>query len=64
MQVTATDADEPGSANSDVRYFIINQEPELPSPNMFVMNPVTGAIQVNAAGLDREVSGYTTSIQF
>ncbi|XP_070291485.1 cadherin-1-like [Salvelinus sp. IW2-2015] len=39
MQVTATDADEPGSANSDVRYTIINQEPELPSRNMFVINP-------------------------
>ncbi|XP_064865700.1 B-cadherin-like isoform X3 [Oncorhynchus nerka] len=54
MEVTATDADEPGSANSDVRYTIINQEPELPSPNMFVINPVTGRIRVNAAGLDRE----------
>lgn len=64
MEVTATDADEPGSANSDVRYTIINQEPELPSRNMFVINPVTGGIRVNAAGLDREVSGYTTSIQF
>jgi hypothetical protein len=61
MEVTATDADEPDSANSDVRYTIINQEPELPSPNMFVINPVTGGIRVNAAGLD---SGYTTSIQF
>ncbi|XP_029551595.1 B-cadherin isoform X1 [Salmo trutta] len=64
MQVTATDADEPGSANSDVRYTIINQEPELPSPNMFVMNPVTGVIQVNAAGLDREnIPKYTLEIQ-
>ncbi|XP_045079528.1 B-cadherin-like [Coregonus clupeaformis] len=64
MEVTATDADERGSANSDVRYTIISQEPELPSPNMFVINPVTGWIGVNAAGLDREkIPKYTLEIQ-
>ncbi|KAK6320545.1 hypothetical protein J4Q44_G00096520 [Coregonus suidteri] len=64
MKVTATDADERGSANSDVRYTIISQEPELPSPNMFVINPVTGWIRVNAAGLDREkIPKYTLEIQ-
>ncbi|XP_036806550.1 B-cadherin isoform X1 [Oncorhynchus mykiss] len=64
MEVTATDADEPGSANSDVRYTIINQEPELPSRNMFFINPVTGGIRVNAAGLDREnIPKYTLEIQ-
>uniref|UniRef100_A0A8C8BRS0 Cadherin domain-containing protein n=1 Tax=Oncorhynchus tshawytscha TaxID=74940 RepID=A0A8C8BRS0_ONCTS len=64
MQVTATDADEEGSANSDVRYTILSQEPPLPSPNMFVINPVTGGIRVNAPGLDREkFTKYTLAIQ-
>lgn len=56
MTVVATDADEAGTANADVHYLIMSQEPKLPSPNMFVINPVTGGIWVNAAGLDREVS--------
>lgn len=59
MQVTAPDADEEGSANSDVRYTILSQEPPLPSPNMFVINPVTGGIRVNAPGLDREVGLFS-----
>uniref|UniRef100_A0A4W5K6J9 Cadherin domain-containing protein n=1 Tax=Hucho hucho TaxID=62062 RepID=A0A4W5K6J9_9TELE len=64
MRVTATDADEEGSANSDVRYTIISQEPPLPSPDMFVINPVTGGIRVNAPGLDREkIPKYTLAIQ-
>nr|XP_029497213.1 B-cadherin-like [Oncorhynchus nerka] len=64
MQVTATDADEEGSAHSDVRYTILSQEPPLPSPKMFVINPVTGMIRVNAAGLDREnILKYTLEIQ-
>ncbi|KAK6288457.1 hypothetical protein J4Q44_G00388440 [Coregonus suidteri] len=64
MNVTATDADEKGSANSDVRYTIIKQDPLLPSPNMFVINPVTGWIRVNAPGLDREkIPKYTLEIQ-
>ncbi|XP_045072784.1 cadherin-1 [Coregonus clupeaformis] len=64
MQVTATDADEEGSANSDVRYTIIKQDPLLPSPNMFGINPVTGWIWVNAPGLDRKkIPKYTLEIQ-
>lgn len=59
MQVTAPDADEEGSANSDVRYTILSQEPPLPSPNMFVINSVTGGIRVNAPGLDREVGLFS-----
>ncbi|XP_052318066.1 B-cadherin-like isoform X17 [Oncorhynchus keta] len=64
MQVTATDADEEGSANSDVRYTILSQEPPLPSPNMFVINPVTGGIRIKAPGLNREkIPKYTLAIQ-
>ncbi|KAL1006834.1 hypothetical protein UPYG_G00077780 [Umbra pygmaea] len=54
MTVTATDLDEPGSYNSDVRYSIIRQEPPQPSPNTFSINSVTGVIMVYATGLDRE----------
>uniref|UniRef100_A0A3B5LCP8 Cadherin domain-containing protein n=1 Tax=Xiphophorus couchianus TaxID=32473 RepID=A0A3B5LCP8_9TELE len=53
--VVATDADEPNTDNSDIRYRIMSQKPEDPSPNMFTINPATGAIRVNEAGLDREV---------
>lgn len=56
MTVNATDADEQGSDNADVRYSIKNQEPPEPSSNMFTINPISGVISVNADGLDREVS--------
>ena len=54
IQVVATDLDQPDHDNSDIRYRIMSQNPELPS-DVFVINPVTGAISLNAAGLDREV---------
>lgn len=55
MRVEATDLDAPNSDNSDVRYRIVSQTPQLPSDNLFVINPVSGVIRVNAGGLDREV---------
>uniref|UniRef100_A0A7N6BFY0 Cadherin-1 n=1 Tax=Anabas testudineus TaxID=64144 RepID=A0A7N6BFY0_ANATE len=54
ITVTATDADEPNTDNSDIRYRIISQHPQLPSDFLFVINPVTGVIRVNTPGLDRE----------
>ncbi|KAL1005557.1 hypothetical protein UPYG_G00060640 [Umbra pygmaea] len=64
MTVNATDLDEPGSANSDIRYSILRQDPPLPSNNMFFINSVTGAISVRTAGLDREkIPKYTLDIQ-
>ncbi|KAL6461373.1 hypothetical protein MHYP_G00295170 [Metynnis hypsauchen] len=54
MTVTATDADDPNTDNADIRYSVLSQNPEEPDPAMFIINPVTGAIRVNAAGLDRE----------
>ncbi|XP_060767456.1 B-cadherin-like [Neoarius graeffei] len=64
MTVSATDADEQGSDNADVRYSINNQEPPEPSSNMFTINPISGVISVNADGLDREkFREYTLEIQ-
>uniref|UniRef100_A0A3B5M6A6 Cadherin domain-containing protein n=1 Tax=Xiphophorus couchianus TaxID=32473 RepID=A0A3B5M6A6_9TELE len=60
IQVVATDADEPNTDNSDIRYHVMSQKPEEPSPNMFTINPTTGVIRVNEAGLDRE---YTLEVQ-
>ncbi|XP_062845321.1 B-cadherin-like [Trichomycterus rosablanca] len=54
MTVTATDADDPDTRNADIRYTIIKQDPPLPEKNMFDINPVSGAIRVNANGLDKE----------
>ena len=54
--VNATDADEKGTDNSDIRYSILNQEPKTPADKLFAINPVSGAIRVAGGGLDREVS--------
>lgn len=55
IQVVAIDLDQPNNDNSEIRYSIVSQDPELPSSNMFMINPITGGIRVNAGGLDREV---------
>ncbi|XP_074501791.1 cadherin-1-like [Sebastes fasciatus] len=54
ITVVATDLDEPNNDNSDIRYRIMDQDPKLPADKLFVINPVTGAIRVDAGGLDRE----------
>uniref|UniRef100_A0A3B3VBC3 Cadherin-1 n=1 Tax=Poecilia latipinna TaxID=48699 RepID=A0A3B3VBC3_9TELE len=61
IKVEATDADQPNTDNSDIGYRIMNQKPEQPSPNMFTINPKTGVIRVNEAGLDREVRILTAA---
>ncbi|XP_046696302.1 cadherin-1-like [Silurus meridionalis] len=64
MTITATDADDPDTDNADIRYSIISQTPSEPNPNMFAINPITGAIRVNAEGLDRQkYHKYTLEIQ-
>uniref|UniRef100_A0A673G878 Cadherin-1 n=1 Tax=Sinocyclocheilus rhinocerous TaxID=307959 RepID=A0A673G878_9TELE len=55
MTVTATDADEPGNYNSEIRCKIVSLLPPSPNPNMFEINTLTGRIYVNYLGLDKEV---------
>ncbi|TDH15498.1 hypothetical protein EPR50_G00032110 [Perca flavescens] len=64
IQVVATDMDQPNNANSDIRYRLMSQEPQLPRDKLFVINPVTGVIRVNVAELDREkYPKYTLVVQ-
>ncbi|XP_063053948.1 B-cadherin-like [Engraulis encrasicolus] len=65
MRVTATDADEPNTDNSDMRYSIVSQEPTLPQGGLFTINPVTGGLSVAVDDkLDREtVPSYKLVIQ-
>ncbi|KAM4614766.1 B-cadherin-like [Polymixia lowei] len=64
ITIEAKDLDKVGTANSDIRYRIQNQDPKLPSDNLFDINPVSGVIRVNARGLDREkYSKYTLDVE-
>lgn len=59
LTISATDADDPKTQNANIRYSIINQNPALPQPNMFEINPDSGEIQVRSEGFDREVRAKT-----
>ncbi|XP_046897415.1 cadherin-1 [Hypomesus transpacificus] len=64
MKVEATDADEPGNDNSEIRYKILSQDPPLPNPSMFAINPVSGHIRVQSQGLDKEkYPRYTLEVE-
>uniref|UniRef100_A0A668RMS7 Cadherin domain-containing protein n=1 Tax=Oreochromis aureus TaxID=47969 RepID=A0A668RMS7_OREAU len=64
VRVEAKDDDEPDNLNSDLRYRILNQDPPLPTDNMFEINPVTGSIRVTGRGLDRvKYPQYTLTVQ-
>ncbi|KAL3972420.1 XC chemokine receptor 1 [Sarotherodon galilaeus] len=54
VRVEAKDDDEPDNLNSDICYRILNQDPPLPTDNMFEIHPITGSIRVTGKGLDRE----------
>ncbi|KAJ7311868.1 hypothetical protein JRQ81_006183 [Phrynocephalus forsythii] len=56
MHVTAFDADDPATDNALLRYNILKQTPDKPSPNMFFIDPDKGDIVtvVSPALLDRE----------
>ncbi|XP_034282423.1 cadherin-13 [Pantherophis guttatus] len=56
MRVTAFDADDTSTDNAVLRYNILKQTPDKPSPNMFYIDPEKGDIVtvVSPAMLDRE----------
>uniref|UniRef100_A0A8D0BJ57 Cadherin-13 n=1 Tax=Salvator merianae TaxID=96440 RepID=A0A8D0BJ57_SALMN len=56
MRVTAFDADDPSTDNALLRYNILKQTPDKPSPNMFYIDPEKGDIVtvVSPVLLDRE----------
>ncbi|XP_016069056.1 PREDICTED: cadherin-16 [Miniopterus natalensis] len=46
----ASDEDEPGTANSDLRFHILNQAPAQPFPDMFQLEPRLGALALSPKG--------------
>lgn len=62
MTMTAFDADDPSTDNAALRYNIVRQSPEKPSPNMFHIDPERGDIVTNISPslLDRETLPTTT----
>ncbi|XP_034032906.1 LOW QUALITY PROTEIN: cadherin-13 [Thalassophryne amazonica] len=62
MTMTAFDADDPATNNAVLRYNIIRQSPDKPSPNMFYIDPERGDIVtvISPTLLDRETLPTTT----
>ncbi|XP_073706295.1 cadherin-13 [Garra rufa] len=56
MTMTAYDADDPNTDNAVLRYIIVRQLPDKPSPNMFFIDPERGDIVtvITPDQLDRE----------
>ncbi|XP_054309794.1 cadherin-16 [Pongo pygmaeus] len=46
----ASDWDEPGTANSDLRFHVLSQTPAQPSPDMFQLEPRLGALALSPKG--------------
>ncbi|XP_022439232.1 cadherin-16 isoform X2 [Delphinapterus leucas] len=46
----ASDGDAPGTANSDLRFHILNQAPSQPSADMFRLEPQLGALALSPEG--------------
>ncbi|XP_061678491.1 cadherin-13 [Syngnathoides biaculeatus] len=62
MTMTAFDADDPATDNAALRYIIIRQSPDKPSPNMFYIDAERGDIVtvISPTSLDRETLPTTT----
>ncbi|XP_029290376.1 cadherin-13 [Cottoperca gobio] len=62
MTMTAFDADDPGTDNAALRYNIVRQSPDKPSPNMFYIDAERGDIVtvISHKLLDRETLPTTT----
>ncbi|KAG8570980.1 hypothetical protein GDO81_011493 [Engystomops pustulosus] len=57
-RVNATDRDQPGSAHTKLRYYIVQQIP--PVPPMFNIHPEYGIITTSSNRLDRETQDHYT----
>ncbi|XP_059940477.1 cadherin-16 isoform X3 [Mesoplodon densirostris] len=56
----ASDGDAPGTANSDLRFHILNQAPSQPSADMFQLEPQLGGLALSPQGstsLDQALEG-------
>ncbi|KAM7396369.1 hypothetical protein PAMP_019414 [Pampus punctatissimus] len=62
MRMTAFDADDPATDNAALRYDIVRQSPDKPSPNMFYIDAEKGDIVtvISPTLLDRETLPTTT----
>ncbi|XP_060932457.1 cadherin-13 [Limanda limanda] len=62
MRMTALDADDPATDNAALRYNIVRQSPDKPSPNMFYIDAEKGDIVtvISPTLLDRETLPTTT----
>nr|XP_043892683.1 cadherin-13 [Solea senegalensis] len=62
MRMTAFDADDPATDNAALRYNIVRQSPDKPSPNMFYIDAEKGDIVtvISPILLDRETLPTTT----
>nr|XP_033799122.1 cadherin-16 isoform X2 [Geotrypetes seraphini] len=56
VQVSAEDADDPNTSNSDIYYKIISQEPQMPSSVMFHINEKTGMITLQNPELKTNIA--------
>ncbi|XP_074059068.1 cadherin-16 isoform X2 [Macrotis lagotis] len=67
LYLSATDGDEPGTTNSDLRYHILNQTPAQPSLDMFQLESRSGGLALSekgSSGLDPTiVSHYQLLVQ-
>uniref|UniRef100_J3SC32 Desmoglein-2-like n=1 Tax=Crotalus adamanteus TaxID=8729 RepID=J3SC32_CROAD len=62
LKISATDADEPNTPNSQIAFKIISQEPD--DPNAFVINKATGEVRTASFQLDRELhSSYSLVVE-
>ncbi|KAK3570383.1 hypothetical protein QTP86_019253 [Hemibagrus guttatus] len=63
MTMTAFDADDPNTDNAVLRYIIVRQSPEKPSPNMFYIDPERGDIVtvISPSLLDREYKRHLST---
>ncbi len=60
MQINCFDADEPGNPNSQIKYDIVEQQPD--GERMFRVDS-DGTVRVVSSNLDREVRGHHHSIK-